>query len=260
MPGSRTAVTVAAAVLAAAGCVAGKDPSSTQLNEWPMILAHDAATTYLDPEDPVHYVVYQWTITQPSKAGTSGLLDCGVRAFDWRPRVDAKTGSLVMHHGPITVDHPMSDAVQEVVDWSANRTAASDLVVFAVTDCDGDNCTGLVQELFDSKNITFLTNCGDLKMTVSEALEKSELAHGGHILAVNDCVDEHYDPSITCSGYYEREDEVGNSLRGGDPRTALHDDDVELKRIFNCWNTSKSHDIPYSAMWKYLNQVWSSCC
>ena len=31
------------------------------------------------------------------------MLDCGARAFDWRPLVDSKTGDLNMHHGPIEV-------------------------------------------------------------------------------------------------------------------------------------------------------------
>ena len=100
-------------------CVA-MDPATTLLNRWPMIMAHDAATTYL-VENPVDYTVYAWTVTQPPQKGTSGMLDCGARAFDWRPQVDARTGDINMHHGGVEVHHKMHDALTEAVSWAAGK-------------------------------------------------------------------------------------------------------------------------------------------
>ena len=40
--------------------IAKKDPNSTVLNRWPMVMAHDAATTYLDPTDPKHPGSWWW--------------------------------------------------------------------------------------------------------------------------------------------------------------------------------------------------------
>jgi hypothetical protein len=63
-------------------CVqAMKDVHTTPLNEWPMIMAHDAATTYLEING-----VNKWAKTQ-ADGGPKALLDCGTRAFDWRPQV-----------------------------------------------------------------------------------------------------------------------------------------------------------------------------
>ena len=71
------------------------DIHSIPLNEWPMVMSHDAATGYLH-QTLANEEVYRWTITQDRGAG--GQLDCGVRGFDWRPALK-KSGELVMHHG-----------------------------------------------------------------------------------------------------------------------------------------------------------------
>ena len=60
--------------------VGAKDPSTTPINEWPMIMAHDAATTYL--KGGLLHQIYDWTKTQPD-GGATGLLNCGARSFDW---------------------------------------------------------------------------------------------------------------------------------------------------------------------------------
>jgi hypothetical protein len=71
-----------------------RDISDIPLNQWPMVMSHDAATGYLKM-NVLNAEVYKWTITQTANA--SGQLDCGTRAFDWRPAVNK--GKLVMHHG-----------------------------------------------------------------------------------------------------------------------------------------------------------------
>ena len=113
----------------------GRDPNTTVLNEWPMIMVHDAATTYLREGHLLNKTILDWTITQPPGVGTAGELDCGARGFDWRPTLQG--GKLVMHHGSVTIDYPMQGAVDEIVNWCANNTKPEDLVVLGVTDCSG---------------------------------------------------------------------------------------------------------------------------
>jgi hypothetical protein len=87
------------------------DPSVTPLNEWPMLQAHDAATTYLKSG-----LINRWAKTQQN-GGISGMLNCAARAFDWRPTL-TKDRKLLMHHGPDVINHPMSSALDELVAWS----------------------------------------------------------------------------------------------------------------------------------------------
>ena len=49
-----------------------------------MIMSHDAASTYL--KGGATHPINNWTKTQPD-GGPSALLDCGTRAFDWRPEI-----------------------------------------------------------------------------------------------------------------------------------------------------------------------------
>lgn len=54
-------------------------PNDYLLQEWPMIMAHDAATTYLDGNSEE----ILFAKTQPS-GGFKKLLDCGARSLDIR--------------------------------------------------------------------------------------------------------------------------------------------------------------------------------
>lgn len=221
---ARSCAVVASTVVAAAI----KPVEITVMNEWPMIMCHDAATTYL-PGGVLH-PVNNWAKTQPD-GGTSGLLDCGARAFDWRPSL--KDGSLVMHHGGVTVDHPMKDAMLEIINWAATKgTAVEDLVVIGVTDCDGGApCDLAVQSLLNSLNITFITDCSKLKgLTVAEASKMGKMTMGGSILAINSCWSENYNPEVACSGYKDKEE-------------------------YTCYTDSSSKGFPLQRMWDYIDNV-----
>ena len=82
-----------------------KNPNTTLLGSWPMIHAHDAATTYLETG-----IVDEWAKTQQD-GGVASLFGCGARALDWRPSL--KDGVLQMHHGDIDIEYAMSDALDE---------------------------------------------------------------------------------------------------------------------------------------------------
>jgi hypothetical protein len=270
-----------AAGVALLGSAHGKDPSTTVMNEWPVLMAHDAATTYLDPSGVTRGLVFNWTVTQPVLAGTSGLLNCGIRAFDWRPIVDPVSGSINMHHGPILIPHPMRDAMQEVIRWTAgraaeraaasttaegsaplqNRSAARDFVVVGVTDCQGDNCTGRVQALFQELGIQAISDCSVLKgLTVEAAMQMAQLPSGGHVLATFDCWQENYDPSVACSGWAHGQKAEGAEAKYSHDDNHDHDDGDDggggnSPKMWNCWNTSSTRDVPFGLMRHYLDKV-----
>jgi hypothetical protein len=190
-------------------------------------MCHDAATTYLSKQS----IVNKWAKTQPD-GGTLGMLECGARAFDWRPKLLAN-GSLVMHHGNVQVSHDMGSAVKEIIAWlGVNGTATEELVVLGITDCDGgDNCTQAVSQLLKDLGVAFITNCSSLKdLTVTQAAQRAALPSGGSLLAINSCWVENYDPSIGCSGFGKKE-------------------------IYTCYNDSTTKDFPLQRMWKYLDSV-----
>jgi len=124
-----------ATLLLGAAATLARNPNTTVLNEWPMIMVHDAATTYLREGHLLNKTVLDWTITQ-QPVGTGGELRCGARGFDWRPTLQP-SGELVMHHGSVTINYPMESAIDEIVSWCANNTQPEDLVVLGVTDCAG---------------------------------------------------------------------------------------------------------------------------
>jgi len=97
--------------------VTAKSPGSTVLNEWPMIMAHDAATTYL--KGGLFHQINDWAKTQ-ADGGAKGMLDCGARAFDWRPEVQSD-GTVKMHHGSVTIDHEMGASLDEMVQWAGSH-------------------------------------------------------------------------------------------------------------------------------------------
>ena len=66
----------------ASTALAAKDPATTVVNEWPMIMVHDAATSYL--KGGTLHQINDWAKTQVD-GGAQGELNCGARAFDWRP-------------------------------------------------------------------------------------------------------------------------------------------------------------------------------
>ena len=141
-----------------------KDPATTTLNEWPMIMAHDAATTYF-PGGLLH-PIYNWGKTQ-ADGGAAGLLASGARALDWRPNL-LGDGTVGMHHGPLNISHKMADSLDEMVAWAGHHGAndTAELVVLAISDCTGGlpgNCTAAVAELLAEKKVTAV-NCEDLQV------------------------------------------------------------------------------------------------
>lgn len=174
----------------------------------------------------------QWAKTQPD-GGPAALMDCGIRAFDWRPQINSD-GSIIMHHGGVKINHPMSDALDAMVAWANNHTAVEDIVILYVTDTAGGDQSNVIS-LLASKNITSIANCSDLKgLTVADAAERGQIPGGGAILAVPGCLVSNYDPSVACSGF--------------------GDGSIE----YTCYADSSSKSFPLNRMWAYLDKVASA--
>jgi len=239
----------------------GKSPDQTVLNEWPMIMVHDAATTYL--EGGFFHQINNWAKTQPD-GGTRGELNCGARAFDWRPSVQSD-GTVKMHHGDITVDHPMADSLDEMVSWcAANGTDPADLVVLGITDCEGTDCVEAVTKLLKARNIPHISDCSQLNnVTVSDAFTHSGLPGGGAILAIFNCWEEHYDPSVACSGFGSTEEATpgAHELLGraavAQATAKAHNlqNQTEESATYSCYSDSSSRDFPVNRMVKYINST-----
>lgn len=195
-----------------------RNPNTTTLNEWPMIMAHDAATTYLIGS-AIHQI-NRWAKTQPD-GGTTQLLNCGARAFDWRPLLDGS--KLIMHHGSINIDHDMSSALGEMVTWSvSNGKGVEDLIIIGITDCGGGAaCTTAVSDLLSLLKIPFIQDCSLMRnLTVAKAFSMSS----NGIIAINSCWEENYDSSVVC-----------------------------YSTSYTCYDSSKN--VPFNHMLTYLQTV-----
>ena len=226
-----------------------RNATTTRMNEWPMIMAHDAATTYL----PSTGLVNPWTKTQPD-GGTAGLLNCGARAFDWRPSLQAD-GSLVMHHGSITVKYDMSKAIDEMITWAGNnKNGASDLILLGVTDCEGASngttCTEAVNKVLAARNISIVTATDLATMTVAGLTMHGRLSNGGAMLACHSCWQMNYNPAVACSGFGDsKEEELDLDL---DDMMSLQPEQVE-SLTYTCYADSKTKMFPLERMWQYLS-------
>lgn len=256
-----------AAILAGvAALVAAKDPSTTMLNEWPMIQAHDAATTYL-ARGKLH-PINAWTKTQ-ADGGVTGMLDCGARAFDWRPRL-AK-GKLIMHHGPISVKHSMNVSLGEMLHWAGSKgTSKHDLLVLVINQSDGDGCDAAVRSLLNQRRISYITDCSRLRgLTAAAAFDLGALPGGGAIVATS-CFQSNYDKTVACSGFGSKLEgelavpvEVGVGVARVEgpigrptshlPRAGLNA--TAKAAMYTCYSDSRSKAFPVERMWTYINQI-----
>jgi hypothetical protein len=168
---------------------------NTSLNQFPIILSHDAATGELN-DKRYNKVVDKYAQTQSTNL--VGQLDCGSRGFDYRPYLE-KDGELIAHHGGIKVHKKMSESITEVINWANHNQ--DELILFYMSHYDGEEgCKDASLELIKSNGINNpVVDCNDFKsMTLLDAINRGKLENGGSILVVSDCVEEEYDPSIEC--------------------------------------------------------------
>ena len=159
------------------------------LNQFPFVMTHDSGTGYLggDPTD-------WWTKTQT--VGLGGQAQCGARAFDLRPHVNAD-GTVVLHHGPVVVQKALKDAVQELVEF-ANRNP-NELVLLYVSHCDGDGCMARTRQALGSIGVPTCTDGHQLYgATYGSTKAMGRLSGGGAVLAIFGFVAENYNDALKC--------------------------------------------------------------
>lgn len=181
--------------------------ASSGLNQWPMLQAHDAGTGYLQPDGIITDVVYRFTKTQ--SGNVTSQLNCGIRAFDWRPSLTGDT--LGFAHGPVFVNHSMESAAAEVVAWAdAHASEAEDaLVLLIVADCNGQACWDAASAAFGAVGLPVLSGdagCATASnLTLGAAMTAAALPGGGHALALMNCPAapvQTYDDRCSCTGFY----------------------------------------------------------
>ena len=176
------------------------------LSMWPILQTHDTGTVYLHAADPIDEIIYRFTRTQNANNVTS-LLDCGTRAFDWRPELN--NGTLGFFHGPVFINHSMQAAAQEVVAWANAHSAQQEdaLVLVMSADCGGD-CAAAAQAAFLAVGMPVLSGTAGCAVasdfTLQSAMTASQLAGGGHAIALINCPSSStntYDPDLSCTGF-----------------------------------------------------------
>jgi len=227
-----------------------------------MIMAHDAATTYL--EGGLLHPINTWAKTQ-ADGGFAGMLGCGARAFDFRVAMDG--GELKFHHGSVTVDHLVDAALDEIVEWAnANAKSAEEIVLLHAFTCSGDGCDAALSASLAAHHISFVTDCAELSgLSLQDAAARAKLPGGGLVLAVKDCLVDHYVENVACSGYGSTAKSPANvSAAEGEPSAVVRAEgapSVELDAvesdslIYTCYADSSSKDFPLNRMWSYLADV-----
>jgi hypothetical protein len=192
-----------------------KDPATTPVNEWPLVMAHDAATTYSSPGVVDNLAV----ITQP-QGGFQKLLDCGARALDlrvkygvyassllnkipkWLQPIHINTKMLMFHHGVIDIPKPVSAGLNDVVEWaSKHQNGALDMVFLLSSHCEGDQCEQRFEAALKRRGIRTISTTELQGKTVADMVKFSTLPTGGAVLAVLDWDrdgNSNYDENVQC--------------------------------------------------------------
>ena len=176
------------------------------LNTIPFLMTHDCGTGYLEPSSLVSDIVYRFTKTQGGNI--TNQLDCGARAFDWRPSLSPDGSSLGFAHGSVFVNASMEAAAHEVVVWSNAHAAEEEdgLVLLIVLDC-GDNCNSRTEAALVRAGVRVVSGDGCAiasDYTLGAAMAAAALSGGGHALALVGCPGAPqvtYDDRCSCTGF-----------------------------------------------------------
>jgi len=175
-----------------------------KLNQWPMLGAHDSATTYAkDRTCTPHHLINNYAVTQ-RRAGYKSLLDCGARALDVRPYLQ-NNGKLILHHGAVEFNAELSTALKHVVEWADAHEGT--FVLLEISHCDGDmdnaqeKCLNKTQEAVSQLGMKYVKCPATLDISLGEALHTYALPGGGSAMAIfSNCIYENWNQSIQCYG------------------------------------------------------------
>jgi len=171
---------------------------------WPAVMSHDAATGELEAKLAFaearqlneSSVVDDWSITQ--SAGLVGQLTCGARALDYRPYCQG--GQVLAHHGAVVIKKALQDSIADVRAWL--HSSPDSLVLLYLSHVEGDSgCEETARAALDGLGV-FTMQCADVsRHTVADVYAKGQrpnLAQGGSLAAVFDCMDERFDSTVNC--------------------------------------------------------------
>lgn len=196
------------------------------LNEFPIILAHDAGTGYEPRYFCNHYnPIGNYAVCQ--RGNLTEQLNCGARAFDIRPykKLD---GSLVMHHGGTVYHVLVKDALHEVLVWLESHP--DELVIVFIQFVSGDTQELIEEGRSESNALVREMGFTMLKMedwymrqmTVGKALERGRIGHGGAGFFIYELGDDGYDPSVSCFAGWS-ESCIGTPAERLGRYTAMHE-------------------------------------
>jgi hypothetical protein len=170
--------------------------AGTLLTQYPMIMSHDSASGEISEKRD--FIIAKWARTQ--SVGLVDQLQCGARAFDYRP--SSKDGTIYAHHGGVTIRVPMEESLRQVISWANSNP--DDLVIFYLSHFYGDDCEKAVADLLTKNHVYAVNDCNALKsLTYGEAKAeaiKTGLGRKGAVMAIFDCTEENYDSKINCYG------------------------------------------------------------
>lgn len=243
------------------------------LNQWPMLMAHDAATAYAhgDTCSP-HTPVNNWAVTQ-ARGGWTRLLGCGARAFDLRPYLK-KNGDLVMHHGSVVFDSAMKEAVEDVLNWAKEK---EDTFVYIMTGHpateggDFHSCIKKTESVMSELGVKKLDCDAIGGMSLGKAMDLGKLSSGGSVLwSWNNCVEEYYDESIVCYGQAKAALSAAKKLQGrrleGEEVDLALDEELRndtaegdarrlgLSGAGTCYGSHEDRENGFKPFWDYMDK------
>lgn len=234
-----------------------------ELSEASFVFAHDAATGYIQPNH-LSPEGLTWSYTKTQVGSFYQQLQDGARALDLRPKL-WRNGTIVFHHGAITVPVNFESALGEVLRWCqenpteivllltshysfgrAHQTSGDDDVVDIydeVYDDDDDDdavydqsdkntaMVSALKEIYDKHGVLYLS-CGDVYgWTIETVEEQASLTNGGIVLAL-DGQDTYPEKSCAKDNWLESE-------------------------LVTCWangTSCKTSDVPYERLQDYVLQ------
>ncbi len=234
--------------------------TSMLLSEMPMVLSHNAATSYMPMGNVFGNVYMQSSLYAKNQlVGTfSDQLNCGARALDLELFYDGDTVGFA--HGPVRIQEiNFQDGLDNILSWSKKNP---DELVLLMMDCPAGTelCSSRVTDILKDKNITFISNCTLVDtMTVQEALAQ------GPVLAVTDqCLIQNYDETLGCHGF------TPNSSNQPQDEQYVHDlfnqNSMQIfiaqyeetravsERLdtYTCWQTDDQKNFAHDPLWDYL--------
>ena len=158
------------------------------LSQASFLMSHDAATGYLPNNHGVSGATNLYAKNQIGSVYQQ--LDDGARALDVRPKL-LQNGTLVCHHGAITIPVSLEALVEDAIRWAADNPDELVLILHmnlayeSGMTASAYTAVNALSQVYDALGVVYVT-CQDLYgLTVGETMELAPLASGGYLLALD---------------------------------------------------------------------------